>query len=137
MCAHVLMRRAYEPPEARDGYRVLVDRVWPRGISRDALRIDEWSREIAPSTDLRRWYGHDPERWPEFRDRYRAELSAQGPAQDALEALVRRAKRHRVTLVFGARDAEHSQAEVLRALIDERIASGAPSPRSEHSPSDR
>lgn len=120
MSNRVWMRRAYDPPTRNDGYRVLVDRLWPRGVSRDALAIDEWSRDIAPSDELRRWYGHRPERWDEFRERYRRELG-EGAARAALETLADRARSQRVTLVFGARDAEHSQAAVLRELLDERL----------------
>lgn len=119
MSDRVWLRRAYEPPGRNDGYRVLVDRVWPRGVSREALRLDAWDRDVAPSDALRRWYGHRPERWEEFRRRYRIELS-EGAAQAALQALAERARAGRVTLVFGARDAEHSQAAVLRELLEER-----------------
>lgn len=117
MSTPVAMRRAYEAPGRNDGYRVLVDRVWPRGVTKEALRLDEWNRDIAPSTELRRWYGHEPERWEEFRRRYRLELT-KGTARAALEALAARARTRRVTLVFGARDAEHSQAAVLRELLN-------------------
>ncbi len=76
MSTRVWLRRAYDPPSRQDGYRVLVDRVWPRGVTREALRIDEWNRDVAPSNELRHWYGHLPERWEEFRERYRAELAS-------------------------------------------------------------
>ena len=114
------MRRAYDAPGRTDGYRVLVDRVWPRGVSRAELQLNEWKREVAPSTQLRKWYGHAPERWEEFRRRYRAELETDGPRR-ALEALAERARQGRVTLVFGAREAEYSQAEVLSELLHELI----------------
>ena len=120
MTASVSIRRAYDLPGDHDGYRVLVDRVWPRGVSKDQLRIDEWMREVAPSSELRRWYGHRPERWEEFRQRYIREL-AEGPQHEAFEALLERARSGPVTLVFGARDAEHSQAAVLRDLLIERL----------------
>jgi uncharacterized protein YeaO (DUF488 family) len=74
----VVLKRAYEPAEESDGYRVLVDRLWPRGVSRDRARLDEWARDLAPSTELRSWFGHDPARFPEFRRRYRRELGAVG-----------------------------------------------------------
>jgi len=118
MSTRVLLRRAYDAPGRNDGYRVLVDRVWPRGVTKEALRLDEWSRDIAPSTELRQWYGHRAERWDEFRRRYRLELT-KGAARSALEALAARVRTRRITLVFGARDAEHSQAEVLRELLNE------------------
>jgi len=116
----IKLKRAYELPDPDDGYRVLVDRLWPRGLTREALRLGEWNRVIAPSDELRRWYGHRPERWEEFRRRYRAEL-AEGAARDTLDALARRALDARVTLVFGARDTERSQAAVLRELLEERL----------------
>jgi uncharacterized protein YeaO (DUF488 family) len=94
--------------------------VWPRGVSRDALELDEWIRELAPSTELRKWYGHLPKRWEEFRRRYRAELTAERP-RAALDAIIQRAREGRLTLVFGARDVEHSQAAVLRELIEDRL----------------
>ncbi len=121
MSSRVWMRRAYDPPTQNDGYRVLVDRVWPRGVSREDAAIDEWCRDIAPSDALRRWYGHEVERWDEFRDRYKGELT-EDPGRAALEALAARARKQRVTLVFGARDAEHSQAAVLKELLDARLA---------------
>ncbi len=125
MSARVWLRRAYDPPTRNDGYRVLVDRLWPRGVSRERLRVDEWREDVAPSTELRRWYGHHVERWPEFRHRYRSELDS-GAARTALDHLVHLAEERRVTLVFGARDTLHSHALVLRDAMDERLgASGS------------
>lgn len=115
----IRLRRAYEPPGPDDGYRVLVDRVWPRGARHDVLRLDEWCREIAPSTELRRWFGHDRGRWAAFRERYRAELDG-NPHVARLAAL---ARRQRLTLVFGAADTERNQAVVLRELLGELAAS--------------
>jgi len=117
MSDRVWIRRAYDEPTNNDGYRVLVDRVWPRGVSKEDAQLDEWCKQIAPSTELRKWFGHDPERWEEFRSRYRAEL---GDRDDLVEALVERTRHRRVTLVFGAKDTEHNQAVVLAELIDER-----------------
>ena len=115
------LRRAYEAPAPDDGYRVLVDRVWPRGRSREALGIDEWARDLGPSDALRGWFGHDPARWEEFRSRYRRELAA--PAQAALlDALAARARRDTLTLVYGARDEEHNQARVIAEEIERRLA---------------
>ncbi len=120
MSARVWLRRVYDEPSRNEGYRILVDRVWPRGVSREAARLDEWSREVSPSGALRRWFGHDPERWEEFRRRYRGEL--EGSAE--LDHLVALASRRRITLVYGARHRERNQAVVLRELVEERLASG-------------
>ena len=117
----VQLSRAYDDPLPGSRRRVLVDRVWPRGRSRADLRIDEWMREIAPSSELRRWFGHDPARWDEFRRRYRAELSSPG-AERMLDDLVASARDGTLTLVYGAADREHNQAVVLAELIRERIA---------------
>lgn len=108
----VRLKRAYEPAEASDGYRVLIDRLWPRGVSREHAHLDEWARELAPSTELRRWFGHDPERFAEFKRRYAAELAEQ-------EGKLRQLREHAgtVTLVYGARDSEHNDAVVLRELL--------------------
>ena len=115
------LRRAYEEPAPDDGYRVLVDRVWPRGRSRAALALDEWLRELGPSDALRHWFGHDPARWEEFRSRYRGELAAPAPAA-LLDALAARARRETLTLVYGARDEEHNQARVIAEEIERRLA---------------
>ncbi|MEZ4503597.1 MAG: DUF488 family protein [Dehalococcoidia bacterium] len=121
MSARVWLRRAYHPSTPNDGHRVLVDRVWPRGVTRAALQLDEWCREVAPSDALRRWYGHDVQRWAEFKKRYHEELAHGEPAA-ALATLVERARVGRLTLVFGARDAPHSQAAVLREVIEAALA---------------
>jgi uncharacterized protein YeaO (DUF488 family) len=115
----IRIRRAYDPPRRGDGYRVLVDRVWPRGVSRDDLDLDEWRKEIAPSTRLREWFGHDPERWKEFQERYFAELEAR---QESLQGLLERARRGRITLVYGAKDPNHNNAVALRAYLKRRTA---------------
>jgi uncharacterized protein YeaO (DUF488 family) len=111
------LKRAYEPAAESDGYRVLVDRVWPRGITKDALRIDAWLKDLAPSTALRKWFAHDPAKWEEFRERYVRELDQQGPA---IEDLARRAVEGRVTLVFAARDGERNNAVALKGYLEER-----------------
>lgn len=116
----VHVRRAYEAPEKTDGYRVLVDRIWPRGVTRDHLKLDEWLKDVAPSTELRTWYGHKVELWDEFREKYLRELG-KGVQAEAVKSLTERALEGRLTLVVGARDSEHSQGEVLRALIEERL----------------
>jgi uncharacterized protein YeaO (DUF488 family) len=116
----IAVKRAYDPPAPEDGYRVLVDRLWPRGISKQKLKADEWMKEIAPSADLRKWYGHEPEKWPEFRKRYRAELS-RPPASDLLDRLLERARKAKVTLMVGARDAERSNGTIIAELIREKL----------------
>ncbi len=118
------LARAYDPPRTDDGWRVLVDRVWPRGVYRDAARIDDWLRDAAPSDDLRRWFGHDPSRWEEFRRRYRAELE-EPAARAAVASLAVRAREGTVTLVYGARDREHNQAVVLAELVAAGLADRA------------
>lgn len=112
------LKRIYEPASSSDGYRILVDRVWPRGFSKERAKIALWLKEIAPSTALRKWFGHDPERWPEFQKRYRKELRAHSDLADAIRRLE---KEHRViTLLFGARDEERNQAVVLRDFLAPR-----------------
>jgi uncharacterized protein YeaO (DUF488 family) len=113
----VELKRAYEPPSSRDGMRVLVDRMWPRGLPKRNAHIDLWLKDIAPSTALRQWFGHDSARWSEFRRRYRAEL-VRNPAP--LEHLRELARAGRLTLVFGARDERHNQAVVLKGLLASR-----------------
>lgn len=113
----VEIKRIYDPPAPADGWRVLVDRVWPRGMSKERARIDEWWKEIAPSDGLRRWFGHDPERWPEFRRRYALELEQKGPL---IVELLARAKKEKITLLFAARDAERNNAVVLREILQQR-----------------
>jgi len=110
----VVLKRAYEPAAESDGYRVLIDRIWPRGVTKNQARLDEWARELAPSTELRRWFGHDPERFEEFRRRYVEELAAEG---EKLDELGDRASSGRVTLVYGAHDREHNDAVVLAELL--------------------
>ena len=116
----IRLKRAYEAPEAADGYRVLVDRLWPRGARRDALAIDAWMKEVGPSDELRRWFGHDAARWEEFAARYRDELRRQ-PAAGLVAELVTQAKRGTLTLVYGAKDELHNQAIVLHDMIDRRL----------------
>ncbi len=121
----VRIKRAYDAPARADGYRVLVDRLWPRGIKQEALRLDAWAKDLAPSPALRTWFGHEPERFREFARRYHAELRA--PSARALLAdLTRRAAHGTVTLVYGARDEEHNGAVVLRDAIEDALRSHAP-----------
>ena len=110
----IRLKRVYDPPEPDDGYRVLIDRVWPRGVSREQARIDEWARDLAVSTDLRRWFGHDPARFEEFRLRYERELAEH---EARLDELRERARRGRLTIVYGARDREHNNAVVLADVL--------------------
>jgi uncharacterized protein YeaO (DUF488 family) len=107
----VRIKRAYEAPSLRDGCRVLVDRLWPRGLKKADAKITEWMKEVAPSDRLRKWFGHDPKRWDEFRRRYRAELAANS---ELLQELRNLAGKGRLTLIYSARDESHNQAVVLR-----------------------
>ncbi len=118
----VQLKRIYEPPQKSDGYRVLVDRVWPRGLSKDAAQIDLWMKDIAPSTALRKWFNHDPARWVGFQEKYRAELRELGDKLDELRA---RAKKEPVTLLYGAKDTEHNQAVVLWDVLAEKRSRSA------------
>lgn len=113
----VQVRRIYDDAADGDGTRVLVDRVWPRGVRKDDPRYDEWIKDVAPSAELRKWYGHDPDRFDEFRRRYRAELATH---RDSLDALRKRAGQGTLTLVFAARDPEHSSAAALRDVLLEQ-----------------
>jgi len=110
----VRLKRAYELAERSDGYRVLIDRIWPRGVSREQARLDEWARELAPSTELRRWFGHDPVKFAEFSRRYRDELTARA---GKLSELRGGAQTGTLTLVYSARDTEHNDAGVLAELL--------------------
>ena len=112
----IMIQRAYEGPGPDDGYRVLVDRVWPRGRSKETLKLDQWSRELAPSAQLREWFGHDPKRWTEFQQRYRDELDSD-EMRARMQQLMSDAAGQRITLVYGAKDEEHNQAIVLRDVL--------------------
>ena len=114
----IRLKRAYEPATRSDGLRVLVERLWPRGVSKARLRLDLWAKEVAPSAVLRQWFGHDPERWRDFRARYLAELRAH---RGAWQPLVNAARRGRVTLIYAARDVKHNGALVLKAFLDRRV----------------
>jgi uncharacterized protein YeaO (DUF488 family) len=110
----IRLKRAYEAPSREDGYRVLVDRLWPRGVSKQQARLDEWDKELAPSSELREWFGHEPALFPEFRRRYLSELRAKRPR---LKELRRRAAGGRLTLVYSAHDSEHNDAVVLAEVL--------------------
>ncbi len=120
LSGNVRLRRAYDEPTADDGYRVLVDRLWPRGRTKEVLRLDSWVRDLGPSTDLRKWFGHDPARWPEFRKRYLAEL-AEATRSQVLDDLAERAHKGPITLVYGARDVEHNDAQVIAEVLERRL----------------
>lgn len=111
---HLRIQRAYVPPAAEDGARILIDRLWPRGVKKEALALHGWQKDLAPSTALRQWFGHDPARWEEFRRRYRAELAGQEPALAALREL---ARAQVVTLVYAAHDEAHNNAVVVREVL--------------------
>ncbi|MCA8887969.1 MAG: DUF488 domain-containing protein [Parvularculaceae bacterium] len=111
------VKRIYEPPSPDDGARVLVDRVWPRGVRKEAAQLTLWLKDIAPSSALRKWFGHDPLLWGEFRRRYRVELDANRPAVERLDRCI---KSGRTTLLFAARDTEHNQALVLADYMKAR-----------------
>lgn len=117
----IQLKRVYDPAARGDGTRVLVDRVWPRGMRKEQAAVDRWLRDVAPSSELRKWFGHDPERWPEFKRRYREELAAGPPA---LYELIDLCRDGTVTLLFGARDRERNQAVVLREVVEETLARG-------------
>ena len=113
----IKLKRIYDPPSEDDGYRILVDRLWPRGLSKSKARIDLWLRDIAPSNELRKWFSHKPERWGEFKKRYREELKSK---EELLRKLIELEKRYRViTLLYAARDREHNNAVVLREALEE------------------
>jgi uncharacterized protein YeaO (DUF488 family) len=112
------VKRAYEPESRSDGRRVLVERLWPRGLSKAALRIDAWLKDVGPSTELRRWFSHDPEKWPRFRARYFRELDAR---PEAWRPIVTAARRGAVTLVYTSRDTEHNNAVALKDYLQPKI----------------
>lgn len=120
--ADIQIKRVYEPASPEDGWRVLVDRLWPRGMTKERAQADLWLKEAAPSTELRLWFGHDPAKWDEFMRRYRAELDAQ---PEAVAALLAAAARGRLTLLYSARDETRNQAVALREYLLSRLSSAA------------
>ena len=112
------VKRAYDPPSQSDGVRVLVDRLWPRGLTKTAGAVDLWLKDVAPSVNLRRWFNHDPSRWAEFIERYAAELDALDTRSPAIAALVAAIRGGQVTLLFGARDTRHNNATALRSYLN-------------------
>jgi uncharacterized protein YeaO (DUF488 family) len=117
VASSIAIKRAYDKPSAQDGMRILIDRLWPRGLSKAKLKIDTWPRELAPSTDLRKWYGHEPARFVEFRRRYRAELAEH---EDELKALRASVKGHAATLITAARAIDLSHAAVMRDILQRK-----------------
>lgn len=111
----VKVKRIYDPPSPEDGKRALVDRLWPRGIKKEEAKIDEWLKDIAPSSELRKWFSHDPEKWEGFRERYRKELKDKS---DLIGKIRGESKKGTVTLLFSAKDKEHNNAVVLKEVID-------------------
>lgn len=111
----IKLKRIYAAAEAGDGRRVLVDRMWPRGVAKESARIDAWIKEIAPSGELRKWFGHDPDKWEEFKRRYFRELDGQS---ELIEDLRRQARRERVTLVYAAKDEQHNNAAALKEYLE-------------------
>jgi uncharacterized protein YeaO (DUF488 family) len=119
----IRLKRAYAPPDSKDGYRLLIDRLWPRGVSREHAALDCWEKDLAPSNELRRWFGHQPRRFEEFRRRYFDELRSQRPL---LTALRRRARDGTLTLVYAAQDAEYNDAVVLAEVLRHGLPRGRP-----------
>lgn len=112
--SHIQIKRAYVTPEPSDGTRILIDRLWPRGVKKENLALDQWAKELAPSTALRQWFGHDPERWHDFRQRYAQELRPHAQLLEPLRALARKSP---VTLVYSAHDEEHNNAVAMREFL--------------------
>jgi len=111
----IQLKRIYDAPSETDGLRILVDRLWPRGLTKKRAAVDLWLKEVAPSTALRKWFGHDPAKWTPFQERYRKELRAY---KDAIGLLKEKSKEGTITLLYGARDEEHNEALVLKTLLD-------------------
>jgi uncharacterized protein YeaO (DUF488 family) len=118
--AMIAIKRAYHPPSRTDGVRILVDRLWPRGVKKEDAHVEKWIRELGPSNELRRFFGHDPARWQEFRKRYLAELK-RPEAASLLAELIEIARKGTLTLVYSAKDQEHNQAAVLREVLDRKL----------------
>lgn len=114
----LMVKRVYEPAQRSDGARFLVERLWPRGVRKEALRLDGWLKDVAPSDALRRWFGHDPEKWQEFRRRYFAELNGK---PEAWQPLLEAARHGTVTLLYGARDLEHNNALALKDYLQAKL----------------
>ncbi len=114
----VKIKRVYDPPAPLDGKRILIDRLWPRGLRKEGARIDAWMKEIAPSTELRKWFNHDPEKWNEFRKRFFAELDA---GQESVDSIIAAARKGTVTLLFGSKEMRYNNAVALKQYLDSRM----------------
>ncbi len=121
MAQRIVLKRAYDKPAESDGFRVLVDRLWPRGVSKVNLRLDMWAKGVAPSTALRQWFGHDPKRWLDFGKRYKIELKDPEARQAIVEILDNAKRAPAITLVYGAKDTEHNEAVLLRGILKRRL----------------
>lgn len=115
----IQLKRVYEMPEESDGFRILTDRLWPRGMSKEKAALGIWAKDVAPSPELRKWFGHDPAKYEEFRKRYRKELEENPAAENFISLVKKELEKGRVTLLYGARDAEHNQAVVLKDFLNE------------------
>ena len=113
----IKLKRVYETPSTKDGLRVLVERLWPRGLTKERAAVDLWLKDVAPSAELRKWFGHDPARWQQFQERYRRELRDK---KDAIQLLKKKGKEGTVTLVYAARDEEHNGALALKTVLERR-----------------
>jgi len=111
----ISIKRIYEKPDSGDGYRILVDRLWPRGVSKEAAHIDEWAKELGPSDELRKWFGHVPEKFPEFSAKYKRELKSQ---TEALKRIRKFSNSKKICLLYGAKDEKHNQAVVLKSVLE-------------------
>lgn len=114
---NIKLKRAYEPPDKSDGKRILVDRLWPRGLTKKKAGIDLWLKEIAPTTELRKWFGHEPDKWKRFRGRYETEIRHKA---DLLQRLEHEGREGTITLIYGARDEKHNEALVLKQVLERR-----------------
>lgn len=115
--ANIVLKRIYDKPEKSDGFRILVDRLWPRGVKKENAEIDLWLKDIAPSDTLRKWFNHEPEKWPEFQKRYKQELKEK---KDLLDLIKDKAKKHKVTLLFASKETEHNNAVALLKILDKK-----------------
>lgn len=118
----IQLKRAYDPPASADGTRFLVERLWPRGVKKESLRVEAWLKDVAPSTELRQWFAHDPAKWPEFRRRYFAELKTH---PEAWRPLLIAARRGRITLVYSSHDSEHNNAVALKEFLEQHLGKKA------------
>jgi uncharacterized protein YeaO (DUF488 family) len=123
------LKRAYDPAARDDGTRILVERLWPRGLSKEKLRVDAWPKDVGPTTTLRKWFSHDPEKWPEFRARYFRELDSR---PESWESILSAAKRRRVTLVYSSHDELHNNAVALRDYLNAKLRRARPSRKPAH-----